>query len=111
MRDIKFLKTADELIAVKKKIVELQQQERVLKRKLAAVVNEEEPLELPAATIYQYSQKQFKSFKRKEVLAFLAERFGAAVALATDLHCTHKKKAGKRLQVKCYDERRDLNAL
>lgn len=100
MKNIKFIEYANELIFVKKSIATLLSQEQELKSKLKPFVTEDEALQVTGGKIYQYSEKQVKTFLRTDVLEFLENKFGVEVAYATDAYCTKHKNTSSRLHVR-----------
>ena len=96
---------AKRLIYIKKSMAALQEEEKIIKKKLEPQIRVAEPLMMSDGKIYFYSEKIAKTFKRSDVLKFVEEHFGPEIALTLDIKCTRKKLIAKRLHVKTWENK------
>lgn len=100
MQDNNVQKLAEELIAVKQSILQLQEKEKALKEMLMPHIKNNGAIKSNGNMIYYAESKGARTFVRTKVLAYLTENFGQELADQIDENCTNVGEPAQRVYVK-----------
>lgn len=91
---------ATELISVKHQIKALLSKEKALKDEIKPLVKEHGTIELEMGKVYYGESKGSSSFKRSEVLDYIRDSYGDALADQIDEDCTRVGEPRQTIYVK-----------
>jgi hypothetical protein len=94
---------SQELLELKKLIKELLVKEKQLKDELLPVIKEQGPFNSNVGRVYYAASKGAETFSRKNVLQYLRDGYGDALADQVDEDCTKQGEPRETLYVKLND--------
>lgn len=94
---------ATELIEIKIQIKKFLDQERLLKEQIMPLVKEQGAINLEAGRVYYGESKGAATFSRKEVIQYLRDGYGDALADQIDQDCTKVGNPRQTVYVKLND--------
>lgn len=103
MSELDFHTKAKELLELKRQIKSLLIQEQLLKEELLPFLKEQKRINFDFGYIYYGESKGAETFSRKDVLHYLREAYGDALADQVDEDCTKKGEPKKIVYVKLND--------
>ncbi len=95
---------AEELISVKQKIRELLDTEKTLKEQLKPLVKEQGGVNLEAGRVYYAESKGAQTFSRANVLSYVRDNYGDALANQIDEDCTQTGEPRQVVYVQLHTE-------
>lgn len=94
---------SEELLELKKSIKDLLVKEKLLKEKLLPTIKEQGAFNSSAGKVYYGASKGAETFSRKNVLQYLRDGYGDALADQVDEDCTKQGESRETLYVKLND--------